>query len=119
MMEQKNIAGMFKNIHTQFFNRLCPPHGDLYAGDVMLHYLRPVKKPRKMAPRDFALRKNQMLQHTEFLETHYESKSNEARIKLMYMRVQPKSYHQKFIAQGKNFKLMYEQDIMRCFKVIH
>ena len=94
--EQKNEAGNFQEIRSKFYNRICAPDRDVYAGDVMLYYLRHLNKPCKMSPRDFSARWNEMLQHMVLLEKNYKGHPNEADRKLMYMRAYPKSYHQKF-----------------------
>ena len=60
-IEQKNKPGMFREICTRFYNKICAPETDVYAGEVMLHYLQNVKKPCKMSPRDFSLTWNEML----------------------------------------------------------
>ena len=85
----------------------------------MIQYLWHVKKPHKMAPSYFTARWNEMLWQTVLLETHYESNPDKAELKLMFIRENPKPYHQKFIAQGKNFDQMSELDIATYFQVIH
>ena len=70
-VEQKNEPGMFRETRTRFYNKICAPERDVYAGEVMLHYLQHLKKPHEMSPRDFSLRWDEMLQHTALLEKHY------------------------------------------------
>ena len=77
----------------------------------MLHYLQHVKKPLKLAQRDFTGIWDEILWHTLFLETNYKGNLDESDRKLMYIRVYPKAYHQKCIAQGKIFKQMSKLDI--------
>ena len=55
-VEQKNEPGKFKEVHIQFYNRICVPDRDVYAGDVMLYYLQHMQKPCKMSLRDFRLK---------------------------------------------------------------
>ena len=55
-LDQKNEQGKFTEIRTMFYNKICAPDRDVYAGDVMLYYLQHVKKLRDMSPRDFSLR---------------------------------------------------------------
>ena len=44
-VEQKNKLVRFREVHNQFYNMICAPDRDVYAVDVMLHYLGQLKKP--------------------------------------------------------------------------
>ena len=66
-LAQQNEQGKFAEIRTMFYNKICAPDRDVYAGDIMLYYLQHVKKPRNMSLRDFSLRWNEMLRHTALL----------------------------------------------------
>ena len=60
-----------------------------------------------------------MLQHTALLESNYEGEPNETERKLMYIRAYPKTYHQKFISNGKIFEQMSEEEITQYFQILH
>ena len=80
-----NEPGKLTDIRIMFYNKICAPDRDVYAGDVMLYYLQHMKKPRNMSPSDFSLRWNKMLRHTALLEKHYEQEPSKVNRKLMYM----------------------------------
>ena len=54
-VEQKNGPGRLVEVRTMFYNKICAPDRDVYAGEGMLYYLQHTKKTRKMSPRDFSL----------------------------------------------------------------
>ena len=116
---QKNEPGRFREICNIFYNKICAPDRVIHAGDVMLYYLQHAKKLSNMSPRDFSLRWNEMLRHTEILEKHYEEELDKVKRKLMYMGTYLRAYHQKFISPGKNFDQMSEEDITKYFQILH
>ena len=85
----------------------------------MLYYLQHAKKPRKMSPRDFSLRWNEILRHMTLLERHYEEVPDKVKQKLMYMQAYPKVHHRKFMKDGKKFDEMNEEAITQYFQILH
>lgn len=119
--DERNKEGMFDKIRKAFYNAICAPEKEIYAGDAMIYYLKhKLKKRTDMTPRVFLTRLTEILDISKGLETKFENyPTDESEQKMLLMQAYPTSYIHRFINDNQKYNDMSMDQITSYFQRIH